>query len=295
MDLFQLKVFCSLGNSLNYRKTADELHITQPAVSYHIKALEAELGISLLKRSRHRTELTAAGTEFLHHAETMCEQERFARERMAHLSAGKGGRLTVAGIQTYLQRICETEAAVLSESPDIQIDTFIMDGPDLLHSYRFSEYDIYIGAENMIEDNPAYTAEVICTDDMELYYPVKLKGEVEGRDLMSLKEIPFISIVEKNHLLFSRIRKLMDDKNYSPLLINHSTTIESILSLVDAGCGITILPAGSNTNRKFGDILTMPIDHEDSQVTMTVAWRTDANQALIRRFIDMMHAQTAAE
>lgn len=87
----------------------------------------------------------------------------------------------------------------------------------------------------------------------------------------------------------------MDDKNYSPLLINHSTTIESILSLVDAGCGITILPAGSNTNRKFANTLSVPVDHEGSQVTMTVAWRTDANQALIRRFIDMMHAQTAGE
>ena len=36
MDLFQLRVFYSLGNTLNYKKTADELHITQPAVSYHI-------------------------------------------------------------------------------------------------------------------------------------------------------------------------------------------------------------------------------------------------------------------
>ncbi|MCR4600478.1 MAG: LysR family transcriptional regulator [Clostridia bacterium] len=288
MDLFALHVFCSLGTTLNYKKTADELHITQPAVSYHIKSLEADLGVQLLERNKHRTELTPAGREFLYLAENMCEQERFAKARMRQISEGGAGQLTIAGIQTYLHRISKAEAVFSSRYPNIRIDTFMMDGPDLLHSCKFSEYDIYFGAENMIREHADYKTEAICTDSMELFYPSFLHSELISLKWKNLENIPFISIAEKNYLLYKRSQLIMNDFEFHPVHINYCTTIESILSLIDAGCGISLLPSVSDSEHRYRNVLSIPLSHEASSLTMKVSWRTAANYSLTSRFIQIL-------
>jgi DNA-binding transcriptional LysR family regulator len=65
IENFKLKVFRVVADNLNYRRAADELHITQPAVTAQIRSLEESLGIALFDRVGRETSLTSAGATLL--------------------------------------------------------------------------------------------------------------------------------------------------------------------------------------------------------------------------------------
>ncbi|HTZ57926.1 MAG TPA: LysR family transcriptional regulator, partial [Acidobacteriaceae bacterium] len=65
MENFKLKVFRVLADTLSFRRAADELHLTQPAVTAQIKNLEESLGIALFDRIGRDIHLTPAGTALL--------------------------------------------------------------------------------------------------------------------------------------------------------------------------------------------------------------------------------------
>jgi DNA-binding transcriptional LysR family regulator len=64
MELRQIRSFLSIAETLSFVRSAEIIHLSQPALSLQIKALEEELGVRLLERNRRRTVLTAAGIAF---------------------------------------------------------------------------------------------------------------------------------------------------------------------------------------------------------------------------------------
>ena len=65
LENFRLKVFRAVAENLNFRKAAEDLFITQPAVTLQIKALEQDLGVRLFDRTANRVTLTAQGLVLL--------------------------------------------------------------------------------------------------------------------------------------------------------------------------------------------------------------------------------------
>ena len=64
MELRQIRSFLSIAETLHFGRTAELIHLSQPALSLQIRALEAEIGVRLLERNRRKTTLTAAGRAF---------------------------------------------------------------------------------------------------------------------------------------------------------------------------------------------------------------------------------------
>ena len=71
MNISQLECFVSLASTLNFVKTADQLGLTQPAVTKQLKAIEAELGTTLFQRTSRSVALTPVGEQFLSEASEM--------------------------------------------------------------------------------------------------------------------------------------------------------------------------------------------------------------------------------
>jgi LysR family transcriptional regulator, transcriptional activator of the cysJI operon len=71
VENFRLRVFRTVARHLNFSRAADELFLTQPAITQQVKALEEEIGISLFDRSGGRISLTRAGKVLLSYAEKM--------------------------------------------------------------------------------------------------------------------------------------------------------------------------------------------------------------------------------
>ncbi len=103
LENFRLTVFRKVAEQLSFRKAAEELYLTQPAVSLQIKALEEELGAVLFDRSGSQVRLTSAGTTLLGYAEHSHQLLREAKDAIASLSGAQSGALTLGASTTIAQ------------------------------------------------------------------------------------------------------------------------------------------------------------------------------------------------
>lgn len=122
MENFRLKVFRTVARHLNFRMAAEELLLTQPAVTQQVKALEAELDTALFDRASGRITLTPAGAALLPYTERLAALANEAREAVAATGSAHAGSLTIAASQTIGQYLLpRLIAGFLSENPKVEI------------------------------------------------------------------------------------------------------------------------------------------------------------------------------
>ncbi|CAM2183613.1 RuBisCO operon transcriptional regulator [Paraburkholderia sacchari] len=96
--LRQLKVFETVARHLSFSRAAEELHLTQPAVSTQVKQLEDHAGLPLFEQLGKKIYLTPAGSEMLHYSRAIIQQFHEVDEAMSQLKGISGGKLNVAVI-----------------------------------------------------------------------------------------------------------------------------------------------------------------------------------------------------
>ena len=86
MNTFQLSCFLAVANTLNFARAAEQLNITQPAVTHQIRSLETELNTKLFRRTTRIVELTSAGILFQDDARNILEISMRAKNRFQNPS-----------------------------------------------------------------------------------------------------------------------------------------------------------------------------------------------------------------
>ena len=138
MDIGILKTFLEVNRTRHFGKAADNLYLTQSAVSARIRLLEQTLGLSLFTRTRNNIELTPVGHKLLRHAETIVNTWNRARQEIAVEDTGQVS-LAIGGVsslwdillQSWLDDLLVEQPLLLANaevhSPDVLIRK-IMDG-----------------------------------------------------------------------------------------------------------------------------------------------------------------------
>ncbi|MFC3111327.1 LysR family transcriptional regulator [Undibacterium arcticum] len=96
--LRQLKVFEAVARHLSYSRAAEELHLTQPAVSTQVKTLAGHVGLALFEQLGKKIYLTPGGTELLHFSRAIIQLFQEAEETLTQFKGISGGKLNVAVI-----------------------------------------------------------------------------------------------------------------------------------------------------------------------------------------------------
>jgi LysR family transcriptional regulator, transcriptional activator of the cysJI operon len=105
MENFRLKVFRTVAEQESFRKAAERLNLSQPAVSQNIHALEEELGVTLFDRSGNRVRLTPAGIVLLKYARRSAQVAREALDALATVAGEPRGELRLGASTTVAQYI----------------------------------------------------------------------------------------------------------------------------------------------------------------------------------------------
>ncbi|WP_309712416.1 LysR substrate-binding domain-containing protein, partial [Armatimonas sp.] len=100
MELRQLEAFVTVARRASFTRAAEELHLTQPAVTRQIAALESELGALLFDRLGKSIQLTGAGETLLGYAEHILRLNDEAHEALSELAAGRAGRIAIGAAST---------------------------------------------------------------------------------------------------------------------------------------------------------------------------------------------------
>ena len=142
--LRQLKVFESVARHLSFTRAAEELHLTQPAVSVQVKELEGHVGLPLFEQLGRKIYLTQAGAEMLHHSRAIIQRFREVEEALQQLKGIAGGKLNVAVISTADYFFPRLLAQFARRHPGITLDLGVHNRAELLHRLADNLTDLAI-------------------------------------------------------------------------------------------------------------------------------------------------------
>ncbi len=122
LENFRLKVFRAVAEHLNFRKAAEHLFLTQPAITLQIKALESDLGVRLFDRAANRVVLTPQGSVLLRYARKMAALAAAAEQELGSEGGQFSGELSLGVSTTIAQYVLpRLIGAFLGEHPRVQL------------------------------------------------------------------------------------------------------------------------------------------------------------------------------
>ncbi len=131
MDTQILSAFLEVAEASSFSKAGERLHLSQPAISKRIAALEAALGMPLFNRVGRRIDLTDAGRTLLPYARRVIAELEDGRRALSHLSGAVSGRLSIGTSHHIgLHRLPEVLRGYTQAYPDVDLDIHFMDSED---------------------------------------------------------------------------------------------------------------------------------------------------------------------
>ena len=144
LTLRQLKVFESVARHLNYTRAAEELFLTQPAVSMQVRQLEESLGVALFEQLGKRIHLTAPGQEVLAYARTVTQQLDELESVLNRIKGLSGGKLRISVATTANYFIPTLLGTFSRRYPDVTVSLDVTNRETLLKSLAENTVDLVI-------------------------------------------------------------------------------------------------------------------------------------------------------
>lgn len=144
VTLRQLKVFESVARHLSFSRAAEELHLTQPAVSMQVKQLEEQAGLPLTEMLGKKVFLTQAGEEVARHARLIAQQLREAGEAIDALKGVRGGTLSIGVISTAKYFTPRLLAEFRRRQPGIELQLGVYNRETVLRKLAENQIDLAI-------------------------------------------------------------------------------------------------------------------------------------------------------
>ena len=241
MDFYQLLYFRKVAEARSVSRAAEELLITQPAVSKQMKALEDELGEKLFDRIGKKVFLTKAGDVLYAYADRILRSVDDAGKAVKALSEGCSGELLIGtSDHISIHRLPHVLKSYITAFPKVGLKLRCQRSETILGMVRKNVVDI--GVITLPGPEKNLVSRVIWEDPMSLVFPRK-------HPLESLKTIRLRDTLVYGMILPERgttTRKAIDSafarRKMAPDVAMEVAYIETIKGLVKAGLGISILP-----------------------------------------------------
>ena len=247
MEIYQLRTFVAVAQQGHLTQAAELLHLSQPAVTAQIKALEEELGMSLFERYPGGVQLTEAGKAFLPDAEHILSVSRDMLYRAKSMSAEPRGKIRIGtvGVPARL-RIGPWLALLRQRSPLITVQTTHGISGVILNDVRKKILDggFYFGRNPFQNVNTVQLAELgFC-----VAMPPAMGHEHHEADWKTLGKLPWLGLSQFMSLC-GITQELWRTHNIAPKRVGEFDDEGTLVELVKAGLGISLL--AERTARRF--------------------------------------------
>ena len=243
-DLRRLRSLCAIADHGSLTAAADALNFTQPAVSQHLAALEAEVGGPLVTRSRGGAELTNAGRLLVEHAHAALDRLALAEVQVADLVAHEQLRVRLAGHSSALTRLIPRAVADLRRALPAAVVTIREAGPPgALAALRNGGVDVAVMFRRDGTEAPADIEERLLLEE-SMYAVVPrahpLAGEAEI-ELAGLRDDPWIQGPSSTSP--GLIRELCRAAGFEPQIAFESDDPLATRGIVAAGLAVSLVPS----------------------------------------------------
>jgi DNA-binding transcriptional LysR family regulator len=239
VDLQQLRSFAAVARHHHFTRAAGELHIGQPAVSQHVRRLETELGVRLLRRTTRSVELTEAGGMMLARAERALAELDAGLAEIAELRGLVRGRLTIGAMQWLEPYDLAAALATFHERhPAIDIRVVEEVAQEMLAAVLADQLDVaFVPIEEGVP--PGLDSHLLFEDELVLV--VAESHPLAGRAHVSfaaLREEPFVFLREGTGLRRA-VEAGAAAEGFEPHARFETNELTRVLALVAAGLGVS--------------------------------------------------------
>jgi len=292
MELRHLRYVVAVAEQGSFSGAARILHVSQSAISEQLANLEDEIGAALFSRTPRKTDLTQAGEVFLQRARNILADADHAIEMAQRVHRGEAGTLRIGFfsggtgidfprlIQTFRKLHPSVRLSMVEMTPTQQWSALV-------------EGKIDVGFTRRLE--PEFRSElrsvVLHQDPIMAILPRNHRAVPGPVDLRDLAHESFVlSSREVSPVVFDKVIELCSEAGFSPRITSISTVWASVALMVQAGVGISLLPANEQQSR-VRDLAFCPLKASNAFVEFVMAWSPRRDNTLISNFrqLVLMH------
>jgi DNA-binding transcriptional LysR family regulator len=240
MELRQLEYFVAVARHRNFTRAAEELYVTQPALSQQVRRLEAELGLALLSRTPSGVELTPAGADLFERAESILGEVARARAELDQHAGVERGIVRVAAPAGDALGLAQALADFHAEHPGIGLALRQGSVDEAIGLVQRGGADIAVVSLPDGRADQGVVAEPLESEEMVLAVPADsdLVGPVS---LWDLRDRSFI-LAERGTAVREAVLEACQAAGFSPVPRFEVGEPATVRFLVHSGLGVAVVP-----------------------------------------------------
>lgn len=296
MELRHLRYFISVAENHGFGRAALALNVSQSAISEQIADLESELGLALFDREHRQIRLTVPGEQFLEDAKSVLALAERAVSNAHKSQHGEIGSLTigffVGGTGSFFPTIIREFRRRYRE-----IQVSLNEMPPAMQHRALVGGAIDIGFTRTV---PASEASLLRSEHLQtepLYAVLPIAHALAKRRSIGIRELAEDSFVlndrKNSPVVFDKVITLCAQADVTPRIGATATVSSGVITLVEAGEGVAILPQGS---RSLGSdaVVFVPLTDSGAAVDLVVAWSVQHSNPAVRSFLDLIRKRRKA-
>ena len=286
MNLRQLRYFLAVAELLHFGRAAQRLNMAQPPLSQQIKQLEVELGVQLFERTKRRVRLTEAGSALRAEAQQILTQVEAARKRVQQVARGETGRLVIAFVSSAMYSVLPPWISAFRQRyPKVVLSFEEATSLEQMEGLRSRQIDVGFVHPPIVDDEMA--SRVVWREPM---VAVLSKGHPlssgKGVAIAQLAKEPFVLMQRPlSGGLYDKVVDFCRQAGFSPMVVQCAPQLQTIMGLVAAKLGVSILPAAAK-KLKREDVCYRPFVEKTPTVELVMVWRQDETSTVVKNFVD---------
>ncbi|WPO99596.1 LysR substrate-binding domain-containing protein [Pseudomonas sp. HR96] len=291
MELRHLRYFIAVAEELHFGRAAEMLGISQPPLSQQIQALEQELGARLFERTNRRVALSEAGRLFLEEARLVLAQVDKAADVARRAQLGQLGEMKI-GFTTsapFNSMIPKAIYAFRQAYPAVHLNLEEMSSRDVVAALVDESIEIGLirpfALPDSVEVLELFTEPLVAV--ISAAHPLA-QGNEQGIRLAELAQEPFVFFPRSyGSGLRGQLLHLAQQAGFSPHFAQEAGEAMTIIGLVSAGLGVSVLPASFQWMRIDGVAYRRLLDPEAT----TAVWllqRKGRRSAMAQAFVELL-------
>jgi len=285
LDFHELKSFSVLARELHFRRAAERLSISQPALSKQIRRLEEKVGGRLFARNRRKVALTETGRVLLPLADRLLEESESALTTAREASDGRAGTLRIGyGLAAVSDILPRTILRFSQKYPRIKLQMCDMSTPSQLTALLQESLDL--GILRL----PIASAELdslpLIRERLLLAVPESVRYDHRDK-LSNLRDSPFVLISRSASATFhDHAVSVCRCAGFAPNVVQEASETFTILNFVRAGLGVSLVQSAA-ARMKVPGVRFHELEMRESEWAIGIAWkRICEKRDLILKFVE---------
>lgn len=277
IELRHLRYFIAVAEELHFGRAAERLHISQPPLSQQIQALEEQINAKLLERNNRNVALTPAGAMFLKEAYQILSQVDAAATKAARMEKGELGELSIGFTSTtpFMHKVTMSLRQYREAYPEVSIHMHQMNTKQQIAPLITGRIDMGIMRNTVLPEQLDYQLLFRESFMVAVYegHPL-LEFEEQGVDIQQLANYPLIFFErEVGTALYDEISRLLSSAGVIPKISQEAGEAMTILGLVSAGMGISIITE-SFTRMKIDGVRYIKLSNIEASSEVWLVYNT---------------------